>query len=167
MAVVTQYFLPESAQFKATVFPAITRRDGTNFPVMSLAYDTSTVERAYWHFNAINYASGNITCTIYWYPDTATTNGVVWETAIACITPNTDTTTNVETKSLATVNTAADTNLGNTKQVHSIAVTISNLDSIADGDLCWIRVSRLCTDASDTMAGDAMLLGFKLEYTST
>lgn len=166
MATVTQYFLPESAQFQTTAFPAIMKVAGTNFPVMSLAYDTTTVERAYWHFHAVNYGSGNITCTIYWYADTATTNGVVWETALAAITPNTDT-QNVETKAFATVNTAADTNLGNSQQVHSIAVTISNLDSLANDDECWLRISRLTTDGSDTMAGDAMLMGFKLEYSDT
>jgi hypothetical protein len=135
--------------------------------VTGLAYDTSTVERAYFHTNMPDYGSGNVTATVHWYADTASSGGVTWETALAAITPNTDT-QDVETKSFAAVNTANDTHLGTTGQrLHSIDVTISNLDSLAAGDVVWLRLSRLTTDAGDTMTGDAILTSVVLAYSDT
>lgn len=167
MATVRQYLTPQCAEFLSSTFPALTRVYGTNFPVVSLAYDTTTVERAYFQFSPMAYGSGNITVTVEWYADTASSGGVVWETALAAITPNTDT-QDVETKAFATVNTAADTHLGTTGQrVHSVDVTVSNLDSLAAGDYVILRVSRLTTDGSDTMTGDAMLLGLGISYSDT
>ncbi len=167
MATVRQYLPAEAAQFMTGTFPAFTRVFGSNFPVASLAYDTTTVERAYFHFSPMSYGSGNITVTVEWYADSASSGGVVWETAIAAITPNSDT-QDIETDGLASVNTAADTHLGTTGQrLHSVDVTVSNLDSIAAGDYAILRVSRLTTDGSDTMTGDAMLVGITISYSDT
>lgn len=167
MATVRQLLAPDGAHFLSSSFPQLRRELGTNFPVVSLSYDGSSTERAYWKFSPVNYGSGNITATIEWYADTASSGAVVWETALAAITPNTDT-QDVQTKAFDTVNTATDTHLGTTGQrVHSVDVTISNLDSIAAGDAAWLRVSRLPGDAGDTMTGDAQLIGILLAYSDT
>lgn len=167
MATVRQFFTPEMAQFTAATFPQYVRNPGTNFTVTGLAYDSTGVERAYFHTGMADYGSGNITATVYWYADTASSGGVTWETAIAAITPNTDS-QDVETKAFATVNTASDTHLGTTGQrVHSVDVTISNLDSLAAGDVMRLRLSRLTSDAGDTMTGDAIVTGVLLAYSDT
>lgn len=169
MATVTTWLAVEEAQFLATAFPAYTKVNGTNFPVPSLAYDSTTDEAAFWRFLATNYGSGNITATVYWYADSASSGNVVWESQIAAITPNTDS-QDIETDALATLNFAQDTHLGTTGQrVHSADITISNLDSIASGDLCVLRLARDAngTSATDDMAGDAMLLGIRLAWSDT
>jgi hypothetical protein len=167
MATVRQYLTHGVAEFASSAFPALVKANGTNFPVTGLAYDATNTERAYFRFSPMSYGSGNLTVTVEWYADTATSGAVVWETALACITPNTDT-QDVETKAFATANTATDTHLGTTGQrVHSIDVTVSNLDSLTAGDYVVLRVSRLPADAGDTMTGDAILLGVGISYSDT
>lgn len=167
MATVYLEFLPESAMFLATAFPAYKRNLGTNFPVPALAYDASTDEAAFWHFNAINYGSGNLTLDIYWYADTASTGDVIWDANISAITANTDT-QDIETDSLATVNSVTDSHLGTTGQrLHTCAITISNLDSLAARDHVTLRINRDANNASDTMTGDAFLVSAVLSYSDT
>jgi len=167
MATVYQPFDPNSADFLSTSFPGIVR-NGTNFPATGLAYDPSAAdEAAFWHFEATNYGSGNVTVRIEWYADTATTGDVVWGVQLAAITANTDT-TDTETKALATANTATDTHLGTTGQrLHTIDVTVSNLDSLANRDSVWMRVYRDSDAAGDTMAGDAILTQITVSYSDT
>lgn len=143
--------------------------DGTNFPVSSLAYDASTDETAYLRWTAINYGSGSLTCTIRWYADTASSANVVWGAALAVITADTDS-QDVETKAFVTANTVQDTHLGTTGQrVHTCAITISNLDSLAANDEVWLKIYRDAdsTAATDDMAGDALLLSVTLSYSDT
>lgn len=166
MANVVLQLDPGAAQFLSTAFPGIVK-NGTNFPVVGLAYDAAAEEAAFWGFAATNYASGNLTVTIYWYADTATSGDVVWAAQLAAITANTDT-QDVETKTLATANTATDTHLGTTGQrLHSIPITVSNLDSVAIDDLAWIRIARQAAAGGDTMAGDAIVAGVTVSYLST
>lgn len=169
MATVKHTLLPEEAQFLASAFPAYVKTNGTNFPVSGLAYDATTDEAAFWKFIAQSYGSGNITITILWYADTGTSANVVWEAQIACITPNTDT-QDVETDALATLNYVQDAHLGTTGQrVHSCAITLSNLDSIAADDLCFLRIARDAnsTNATDDMSGDAILMLAELSYSDS
>ncbi|MFD9949710.1 hypothetical protein ACFWYW_55510 [Nonomuraea sp. NPDC059023] len=168
MATVRQYLLPEIALFQSSVaFPQYKNTAGTNFPVTGLAFDATTTERCYFRFSPMSYGSNNLTVTVEWYADTATSGGVTWETALAAITPNTDT-QDIETKAFATANTASDTHLGTTGQrLHSIDVTVSNLDSLAPNDWVILRLSRLPSDGSDTMTGDAILVGVGISYSDT
>lgn len=166
MATASIPLYPEGASYLNSAFPQFVRTAGTNFPVTGLAYDAAADEAAFWKFNPIGYTSGNLTLVVEWYADTASSGDAVWGAAIAAITPNTDT-QDIETKALATENTATDTHLGTTGQrEHSISITISNLDSIADGDDCFIRIRRLGTNGSDTMTGDAILERAILQYTT-
>ncbi len=162
MGTVKHLLLPEGAVFATSSFAQLGRVYGTNFPIYYLAYDAAATERAFWHFQAVNYGSGNITCTINWYPASATTNVVKFETAIAAITPNSDA-TDVETKAFATAQTGTDTVLGGNR-AHSVDITVSNLDSVAADDWVWFRISRLGADAADTMTGDAVLVSAVLSY---
>lgn len=167
MATVRQELVPEEASFLSTTFPQTVKTNGTNFPVAGLAFDAAATETAYWHLSAFNYGSGNITAEILWYADTASSGVVRWDSAIAAITPDTDT-QDVETKAFAASQSVDDTHLGTTGQrVHAASITISNLDAVAANDIMWIRVSRLGGHANDTMTGDAILIALRLYYSDT
>ncbi|WP_157251121.1 hypothetical protein [Nonomuraea typhae] len=167
MATVYCPLMPEGASFLTSSFPAFRTIPGTNFPVTVLAYDAAAQENAYWKFIPFNYGSGNLTLEAFWYADTASSGVVRWDAAIAAITANTDS-QDVETDGLATAQAVDDTHLGTTGQrLHSVTLTISNLDSIAALDACFIRVSRLGNHANDTMAGDAFLERAYLSWSDT
>lgn len=167
MATVKRELHPEEAQFLASAFPQFVKTNGTNFPVTGLAYDGSSAETAYWKLTALNYGSGNLTLSLKWYADTASSGDIKFEAAVAAITPNTDS-QDVETKAFATANNATDSHLGTTGQrLHSFDITISNLDSIAADDVVWLKIGRLPADAADTMSGDALLVAAVLSYSDT
>ncbi len=150
----------------SAAFPALVKA-GTSFPVAGLAYDAATEEAAFWVFRAVSYGSGNVTVSVDWYADTATSGDVMWAVQLAAITPDTDT-QDVETKALATVNTVTDTHLGTVGQrLHRAVVTVTNLDALAADDDVWIRVARNAANAADTMAGDAALTLATVSWSDT
>lgn len=152
-----------SAHSLSTAFPGLVK-NGTNFPVMGLAYDAASDEAAHWTFIADKYGSGNLTINVFWYAATATSGNIVWEAQIAAITADTDT-TNIETDTLATLNTVTDSHLGTQgKRLHKAVITLGNLDSIAAGDWVTLRVARDANNASDTMTGDAILTKVQVTY---
>lgn len=169
MATVTQHLDVGGAIFRSTASPALVQVDGTSIPVRGLAFDATNDEAAFWSFIATSYGSGNLTVRVYWYADTATTGNVVWEAQIAAITPNTDS-QDIETDALATLNFVQDTHLGTTGQrLHSADITVSNLDSLAAGDHVFLRLARDAngTNATDDMAGDAIVVLVTVSYSDT
>jgi len=167
MGTVYQELDPRAASFLASAFPALVHANGTNFPVDGLAFDAASDEAAFFKWIATNYGSGNITLEIDWYADTATSGDAIFGAQLSAITPNTDT-QDVETDGLATANTVTDTHLGTTGQrIHTCSITISNLDSIAAGDLVHLRLYRDADAAGDTMTGDAIVCGLRLSYSDT
>jgi hypothetical protein len=167
MATVTQVLEPGDALFPTSNPAAPVQVQGTNFPVAGLAFDASTQETIFFALRALGYGSGNITVTVDWYADSASANGITFGASLAAITPNTDT-QDVETKAFATENTASDTHLGTTGQrLHSFDITISNLDSIAANDACWLRLRRVPADAGDTLTGDAVVTRVTVSYSDT
>ena len=155
-------FIPASsngAQFKVIA--------GSNFPIVALAFDATTEESVYTSIRAASYGSGNLTLTLQWYADTASSGDVVWGAQIAADTPNTDT-QDIETKAFATASTVTDSHLGTTGQrLHECSITISNLDSLAADDYVALRVYRAAADGSDTMTGDSLLTMAELSYSDT
>jgi hypothetical protein len=147
--------------------PSWSQVAGTNFPVEGWAFDAAADEAIFFQFRILKYGSGNITAKLAWYADTASSGDVVWGAALSAITLNTDT-QDVETDGLATENTATDSHLGTTGQrEHEVSITISNLDSVADGDMVRLRIRRVGSSGSDTMTGDAILTDVLLEYSDT
>ncbi len=158
-----QAFIPASsngAQFKVI--------DGSAFPVTSLAFDGATAESVFSVFRVVTYGSGNLTLTLNWYADSGTSGDVIWGAAIACITPDSDS-QDIETKTLATETTVTDSHLGTTAQrLHTCAITISNLDSIASGDFVALKLQRRAADGGDTLNSvDALLVMAELSYSDT
>ena len=160
-------FAPEGARYLVSTFPMIKVIYGSSYPITGLFYDAATDEAAFWRFVATNYGSGNIDAELFWYADTASTNAVVWGVTIAAITAGTDT-QDAETDGLATEATATQTHLGTTGQrLHRTVVTVTSLDSLADGDVVTMRVRRVGSSGSDTMAGDAALVYVRISYSDT
>jgi len=158
---------PESAQFLGSAFAQPVLVLGTNAPVTGIAYDAAADESAFWKIIAVPYGSGNLTLELQWYADTASSGVVRWGAAIAAITPDTDS-QDIETKSFATEQTVDDTHLGTTGQrVHTCSITVSNLDSLANKDLLFVRIRRIGSNAADTMTGDAILTQALLSYSET
>lgn len=169
MANVVLQLDPDAAQFLSTAFPALVK-NGTNFPVVGLAFDAATLEAAFWAFRASNYASGDVSVSVDWYADTATSGSVVWAAQLKAFTPDSDS-VDVETASLATAISVTDTHLGTTGQrphrAPAIAVTGASLDSLAAEDLVYLRVYRDAANVSDTMTGDAIITKVTVSYLST
>jgi len=158
-------FKPESASFPATGAAQYKTVSGTNYPVESLAFGDAASENCFFKFITTGYTSGNMTVTFNWYADTATSGVVVWEAQLAAITPNSDT-QDIETKAFGTAQNVSDTHLGTTGQrLHTVDLTLSNIDSVAANDYCVIRVGRTPLVAADTMAGDALLTDVIVSYT--
>jgi hypothetical protein len=167
MATIYQQFLPEEGQPLSTLFPQYVKNNGTAFPVSGLAYDAATKETIFFKWHATSYGSGNLTLQLFWYADTASTGDVIWGAQISAITSDTDT-QDIETKALATANTVTDTHLGTVGQrLHQCSITITNLDSIASGDVVWLAVYRDSAAGGDTMAGDGILVEALLSYSDT
>lgn len=167
MATVYQHFTALDGVPPASNFATFDVMAGTNFPVACLDFDTTTAESIYFFFQAVRYGSGNLTIDIDWYADTAASGDVVWDAQIGAITPNTDS-TDIETKALGTANTVTDTHLGTVNQrLHRATITLSNLDALAADDFVVLKITRDVTDAADTMAGDASLVGVTVSYSDT
>ena len=158
--------LPGHAHFNTTAFPAYFRT-GTNFPVEFLLFDASTDEAAFWRLPVAGYTSGNLTIDIEWNSwGSQTTGTVVWEAQLAAYTPETDTGA-IESKALGTLNYVQDTHLGTTAtRLMRCTITLSNLDSLADGDFVWLRIARDAngTNTTDSMTGDAGFAGAWVTY---
>jgi hypothetical protein len=165
--VVTLFLKPGEANSLAAAFPQYRKEDGTNIPFTCLAFDAGAIEAAFWEKRVPGYAGGDLTAYIEWMAESATSGDVVWEISIAAVTPETDSAA-LTAKALATVQTVTDTHLGtNAKRpMKTAAITISNLDSLAAGDMLFVRVRRLATDGGDTMTGDAWLTCVTIEYPS-
>ena len=165
MATTVQDFGPFDAVPVATNYGTLDVVAGTNFPVPAIDFDPTTAETVYFFFRATNYGSGNLTLKIDWYADTGSSSDVVWGAAIAAITPDTDT-QDIETKAFATAQTVSDTHLGTTGQrLHEAVLTLSNLDSIANGD--WVCLKFYRDAAADGMTGDASVVKLSLSYSDT
>ena len=166
MATITREFPASTGgPVPSVTFPEM-KSAGTNIAIRSLSFDASTDEGCQFPWRATGYGSGNLTVTLLWYADTATSGNVVWGAAIAAITPDSDT-QNIETDTWATENTATDGTSGSTQALNTTAITVSNLDSIAASDMAWLRIRRLGTSGSDTMSGDAQLVAVILSYSDT
>jgi hypothetical protein len=144
------------------------KQAGSSLTVDSYSFDAAADEAIQWQLPKLpNYGSGNLTIKLLWYGDTATSGDVVWCAQTASITPDTDS-QDAETKTYGTMNTVTDSHIGTTAQrIHTCSITLSNLDSLAAGDVTWLKVYRDADNGSDTMAGDAQLVGVVVEYSDS
>lgn len=159
--------LPTDSELPAANFPAKTVINGTT-SYKVLQFDDTTDETCYWLFQLQNYLSGLLTVTIYWYAASSSSGSVVWEASIAAITPNMDS-QNTETKDVAASDYVQTTHPGTTvKRMLSSVITITNLNSLANGDILILKLNRDAngTRATDDLTGDANVAFVTVTYTA-
>lgn len=127
---------------------------GTNFPTTGFAFPQSSSKAIYLQFRASQYGSGNLTLVLQWYSRSGSTTGnVTWSAALAAISAGDA--VSVEGKSFATAQTTTTAVNSTAKGDTATTITITNLDSLSNGDDAWIKITR--TDTS--MVGDAIICG--------
>lgn len=159
----------EAAIFRSAAFPNIVQRPGIGagspMPVRGLAFDAASQEEAFFLCRPQGIvAAGLLNLDIDWYADTASSGSVVWGAQVLAITPGVDT-ISFESLVLGTQLSVTDTHLGTTgKRLHR--ARIPNLDpaSVANNDLLAVKLSRLASNGSDTMTGDAIVVALQLDY---
>lgn len=154
-------FLPNAAEFPNANFPQLqTIHSTARRPV--LAFDAGTDESCYWTFVAPVGLTTPVTARIYYVMASATANGVVFNSALECVTDG-DTTDLDAAESFDTDNSSgAVTVPGTAGHIDVISITLSNNDSITPGDLCRLRLSRNADDGSDNATGDCLVLAAEL-----
>src|ERR1700755_1852986 len=131
---------------------------GTTKPVGGYAFDGgTTVESIFFEFQITGYTSGNLTCVLQWYT-AGTTGNLVMQASISAETGGTDTTSVLaKAQATATASTATAARTTANWPGTPLTITISNLDSLANGDYVTLRVFRDPTNGSDTLATDAII----------
>lgn len=160
MATGVLHLSPSSAEFPNSAFAAPTRTAGTNLAYVSLFFDASTIESAFWAFQLpALYDGGAITVTIYW-STTATTGSCVWGAS-------TRSAGDGDTWDAAfSEQTATDAAKAVASQVNEAAIAFTAAQAgWTAGELAQLRVRRVANDAADTLASDAELLGVKIAFT--
>ena len=168
MSLVVHFFPPASAVPSATSPAAHDLVAGSQFPVPCLDFDATSDEQVFFYFRAVRYRGGSISVEIDWYADTASSGNVVWEAALACISPDVDV-QDVESKAFAAVSFVQDAHLGGIPQrLHRAALQINDNDGMAADDWCVLRLRRDAdgTHAADDLPGDASVVAVALGYDS-
>ncbi len=166
MPTIRHLFSPAAAVPAAASPAAHDLAAGTHFAVPCLDFDPASDEQVLLYFRAVRYGGGAVTVEIDWYADVASSGSVVWEAALACITPGTDA-QDVETKAFASPSFVQATHLGGTPQrLHRAVLVITDTDGMAEDDWCVLRLRRDAdgTFAVDDMAGDASVVAIALSY---
>ena len=129
---------------------------GTNTQKGVLDFDATTDESAQVHLMLTAVWSGAVDVVIKWLA-AATSGDVVWAVQTICV-------ADAETDDPAfnTASTVTDTAKGTTNQTNDAAITGVTATGCAAGELMHVKISRDADNGSDTMTGDARLIGMEL-----
>jgi len=141
----------------------------TNGPSLSyvqdrlrLDYDDSTKETAYsaaFRMPAAYTGTGTLFAVVQYAMASATSGTVEFEVAVEAVTPADALNLN-SASSFDTANSGTETVPGTAGYLSEIAITLTNKDSVAAGDLVRLSLARDAADATnDTATGDARVLG--------
>lgn len=149
-----------AARFDTVNTPEFVYITGTNGVVDGPAFPQNTAKFILFNLKPLQYGGGSLTLNLNWYSRSGSTSGNVTLSAeVAAITPATDT-TSVEAKAFDTAHTATVAARTSAKAEQTTSFTLTNLDSLANGDDLWIKVKR--TDVS--MVGDCIIVNGDLSY---
>ena len=149
---------PLSAEFPTSNFPAITPVNGR----VVLAFDASTDEACYWSFICPQGGIGtSLTCIVYYAMASATSGAIYWQAALEAVTPGDSLDLDAAT-SFDTANSGNGTVPGTAGYMQAITITMTNKDSIAAGDLVWLKLNRDADNGSDNATGDAYVYRVEL-----
>ena len=138
----------------ATNFATLDTRNS----VAVLDFDDSTKESAIFVSvipNLILLGSG-LSISIHWMATSATSGSVVWEVSLER--SNTD----LDSDSFDTAATGSSSTNGTSGIITKTTITLTSIDGVTIGDLYRLKVSRDVSNASDTMVGDAELIGVEI-----
>ena len=154
-----------------TLYPSGNEPPATNYATYDtrnahpvLDFDTTTGESAVWSFILPrHYAGGGITVYVHWSATSATTGTIGWTVEIervgTALDTDADSFAGAQTITAATVSATSGTII-----ITNVAITDgANIDSIAVGELCRIRITR--DVASDDATGDAELHAVEIKET--
>lgn len=151
-------FSPFNAEYPASAFPElrlINRRP-------CLAYDPGTTEAAYWTLIAPQGITGALTLVLTWIMASAASGAVVWSVGVEAISDgdavDLDAATSFDTLNQVTSGAVPAT----AGQLEQLAITLTNADSVAEGDYLRISLARIGANAGDSAGGDAYFLGAEL-----
>lgn len=154
--------IPATTSGCASLAQAETSSNKINYKY--LAYDATSDESAwFWMPTPKSYNASTLTARVVWtHPATATNFGVVWQIAILSLSDDDA----IDTAAGTAINV---TDTGGTTQDFYMspafaAITASNAP--AKQDWLAVRVTRLASNGSDTLAVDAHLIGVELYYTT-
>lgn len=127
-----------------------------------MLFDATTEEESIWQFRMPgDYASGPVS-KIQYAMASAEANTVAFDISIMAVADGED----IDSDSFDTVNsTTAITVPGTAGLIDSISTALSNADSVSAGELVLVKLAR--DVALDTATGDAELLTFSIEYTTS
>ena len=148
--------MPEAASFPSSNNAALAQ---VNLRKV-LAFDAGTDESCFWAFHAPQaLAAGALSLVVSYIMASATTGTIDFEGDVEAVTSG-DAFDLDAGDSFDTANTmTADTVPGTAGYMKQFAITLTNKDSIAVGDLVRVRLRRDADDVSnDTAAGDCYVL---------
>ncbi len=147
-------FQPYAAEFPSSNFPELTLVNRR--PV--LAFDASTDETCYWTFTAPQGITTPVDIRVSYIMASATTNEVVFQAALECITDGDLTDLDAGTSFDADNSSGAITVPGTAGYLDQFTITLTNNDSITAADYCRLRLFRDADAAGDDAAGDCYVL---------
>lgn len=159
MATTRAILSPLAAEFPSSNFPGLSAINQR--PV--LAFDASTDETCYWTLLWPQGATGTLSLVVSYAMASATSGKVDFEVAVEAITDG-DSTDLDATTSFDTANTiTAPTVPGTAGYIDQFSCTLTNKDSVAEGDYVRISLTRDANDGTnDTATGDCYVLGCEL-----
>lgn len=157
-------FTPLGYEPPATNYATLDTRN--SHPVLDFDAAAATEAAVWTGVLPSNYSGGGITIYLHWAASTATSGNVIWQSSFEYIS---DGSNDIDSDSFATAITWSAAATSGTSGI----VTVSNqahtngaeIDSIVTGASFRLKVERLGSNASDTMAGDAELVAVELRET--
>lgn len=129
-----------------------------------LDFDDGTDEEAvFTAFMPRCYDGGGVTITLVWTA-TAVAGNVVWNTALERMNAGFD----VDGDSFAAVQAVTDGAPGGAGELQYAEIAHTDgaqMDNVAAGEMCRLKVRRDADNGSDTLVGDAELLGVEIRET--
>jgi len=157
-------FLPLGYEPPASNYATLDTRN--SHPVLDFDATAATESAIWTGVLPNNYSGGGITIYLHWAASTATSGNVIWQSSFEYIS---DGSNDIDSDSFATAVTwsaAATSGTSGIVTVSSQAHTNgAQIDSIVAGGSFRLKIERLGSDGSDTMAGDAELVAVELQET--
>lgn len=151
---------PLNAEFPTTGAPELRTVTADSIQRPALAFDAAADETAYWSFIAPPNVTAPYTAVVKYTMASATSGAVRSEGKIEALTPDVDTIDTDAATSFDTTNSQGDIVPGTAGYVGEFTITLTNADSIDDGDLARFAYNRDAngTTGTDDATGDQYVL---------